>query len=135
LRELTLGWSAKRQLLGKAVFNDKSERIGVIDEIIIAPDKAVSYAIIGAGVCGIGRPGLLVEAYHGGSWAWMLMSGIADPVLATIIILGWPTTAAWALGLIVRINLIASGRAIVIAGFAGRSLGKAIQHTPGTETG
>ena len=63
------------------------------------------------------------------------MSGIADPVLATIIILGWPTTAAWALGLIVRINLIASGWAIAIAGFAGRSLGKAIQHTPGTETG
>ncbi len=49
MREVAFGWSAKRQVLGKAVYNDKSERIGKIDDIIIAPDKAVSYAIIGAG--------------------------------------------------------------------------------------
>ncbi len=49
MRDVTLGWSAKRQILGKAVFNDTGERIGKIDDIIIAPDKAVSYAIIGAG--------------------------------------------------------------------------------------
>lgn len=49
MREVALGWSAKRQVLGKSVYNDKSERIGRIDDIIIAPDKAVSYAIIGAG--------------------------------------------------------------------------------------
>jgi sporulation protein YlmC with PRC-barrel domain len=49
LRDVTMGWSAKRQVLGKAVFNDKSERIGSVDDIVIAPDKAVSYAIIGAG--------------------------------------------------------------------------------------
>jgi sporulation protein YlmC with PRC-barrel domain len=49
IREVALGWSAKHQVLGKAVFNDKNERIGTIDDIIIAPDKAVSYAIIGAG--------------------------------------------------------------------------------------
>ena len=49
LRDVTMGWSAKRQVLGKPVFNDKSERIGSVDDIVIAPDKAVSYAIIGAG--------------------------------------------------------------------------------------
>ncbi len=49
MREVAVGWSAKRQILGKAVFNDKNQRIGAIDDIIIAPDKAVSYAIIGAG--------------------------------------------------------------------------------------
>jgi sporulation protein YlmC with PRC-barrel domain len=49
LREVTLGWSTKRQVLGQPVFNDKSERIGAVDDIVIAPDKAVSYAIIGAG--------------------------------------------------------------------------------------
>jgi sporulation protein YlmC with PRC-barrel domain len=56
LRDVTLGWSAKRQVLGQAVFNDKSERIGAVDDIVIAPDKAVSYAIIGAGgFLGIGK--------------------------------------------------------------------------------
>ena len=49
LREITLGWSAKRQVLGQSVFNDKSERIGSVDDIIISPDKAVSYAILNAG--------------------------------------------------------------------------------------
>ena len=49
MRGVASGWSAKRQILGQPVFNDKDERIGSIDDIIIAPDKAVSYAIINAG--------------------------------------------------------------------------------------
>ncbi len=49
LREVATGWSAKRQVLGKPVFNDQKERIGDVDDIIIAPDKAISYAIINAG--------------------------------------------------------------------------------------
>jgi len=49
MRDVSLGWSAKRQILGQPVSNDKDERIGSIDDIIIAPDKAVSYAIINAG--------------------------------------------------------------------------------------
>lgn len=61
-----------------------------------------------------------------GSWSWMLVSGIADLALAAIVILGWPGTAAWALGLLVGINLITSGWAIVMAAIAGRSLGKAL---------
>ena len=48
-REVASGWSAKRQILGQPVFNDKDERVGSIDDIIVAPDKAVSYAIINAG--------------------------------------------------------------------------------------
>jgi sporulation protein YlmC with PRC-barrel domain len=49
LRQVAIGWSAKHQILGKAVYNDKSEQIGKIDDIIIAPDRAVSYAIVGVG--------------------------------------------------------------------------------------
>ena len=48
-REVADGWSAKRQILGHAVYNDSSEKIGAVDDIIIAPDKSVTYAIIGAG--------------------------------------------------------------------------------------
>ena len=51
LREVATGWSAKRQVLGRPVYNDqaKPERIGKIDDIMIAPDKAVSFVIINAG--------------------------------------------------------------------------------------
>jgi sporulation protein YlmC with PRC-barrel domain len=43
------GWSATKQIIGKDVYNDKDEKVGVVNDLIIAPDKAVSYAIIGAG--------------------------------------------------------------------------------------
>jgi sporulation protein YlmC with PRC-barrel domain len=49
LREVATGWSAKRQVIGRPVFNDKNEKVGTVDDIIISPDKAVSYAIVGAG--------------------------------------------------------------------------------------
>jgi sporulation protein YlmC with PRC-barrel domain len=55
-REITAGWSAKRQIMGQSVYNDKDERVGEVEDIIIAPNKAVSYAIIGAGgFLGIGN--------------------------------------------------------------------------------
>lgn len=57
-----------------------------------------------------------------GTWVWMLLSGIADLVLAAIIIEGWPGTAAWALGLLVGVNLLTSGWAIVVAAFGGRRM-------------
>jgi sporulation protein YlmC with PRC-barrel domain len=49
MRDVTTGWSTKRQILGQSIFNDKDERVGSIDDIIVAPDKAVSYAVINAG--------------------------------------------------------------------------------------
>jgi hypothetical protein len=56
LRELTKGWSAKRQILGQPVYNNKDERVGQIEDIIVAPDKTISYAIVGAGgFLGLGK--------------------------------------------------------------------------------
>jgi len=56
------------------------------------------------------------------SWGWMLGSGIADLILAGVIISGWPGTASWALGLIVGVNLISSGIAIIMVAVTGRRL-------------
>lgn len=56
LREVTTGWSAKRQILGQTIYNDNNEKIGKVDDIIVAPDKAISYAIVGAGgFLGVGK--------------------------------------------------------------------------------
>ncbi|MBC7756020.1 MAG: PRC-barrel domain-containing protein [Bdellovibrio sp.] len=46
---LANGWSAKKSILGKPVYNDKGDKIGIVDDLIIAPNKSLSYAIIGAG--------------------------------------------------------------------------------------
>jgi sporulation protein YlmC with PRC-barrel domain len=49
LKTIALGWSAKKQILGKPVYNDRDEKVGDVDDLIIAPDSSVSYAIIGVG--------------------------------------------------------------------------------------
>jgi sporulation protein YlmC with PRC-barrel domain len=56
LQEVALGWSAKKQILGKTVFNENHEAVGRVDDIIVAPDRSVSYLIVGAGAfVGLGR--------------------------------------------------------------------------------
>jgi uncharacterized membrane protein HdeD (DUF308 family) len=59
-----------------------------------------------------------------GSWLWVLLSGVIDLILAAIIISGWPGTAAWVLGLLVGINLIMSGVALVVTALACRRVGE-----------
>jgi len=49
LQEVVNGWSVKRTVLGQPVYNDNNERVGSVDDIIITPEKADSYAIIGTG--------------------------------------------------------------------------------------
>ena len=49
LQAVVKGWSVKRTVLGQAVYNEKDEKVGSVDDIIITPDKAVSYAIVGTG--------------------------------------------------------------------------------------
>jgi len=55
-----------------------------------------------------------------GSWSWMLVSGLADLALAAIIIMGWPGSVTWALGLLVGVNLLTSGWAIVMVALGAR---------------
>jgi sporulation protein YlmC with PRC-barrel domain len=43
------GWSAKKQILGKTVYNEQDEKVGQVEDIIVAPDKAISYAILSVG--------------------------------------------------------------------------------------
>jgi uncharacterized membrane protein HdeD (DUF308 family) len=58
-----------------------------------------------------------------GRWGWMLASGIADLVIAAIIIAGLPGTAAWALGLLVGINMLLGGAALVAMALHARGTG------------
>jgi uncharacterized membrane protein HdeD (DUF308 family) len=56
-----------------------------------------------------------------GRWTWMLTSGIVDLVLGVILLAGLPGTAAWALGLLVGINMIFGGWAMVWMALDARS--------------
>lgn len=43
------GWSSKKDLLGKAVYNDKHDKIGTVRDVILSPDRTASFAVISAG--------------------------------------------------------------------------------------
>lgn len=54
--QVAMGWSAKKSILDKAVYNDQGQKLGEVRDVIITPDHSVSYLIIGAGgFIGIGR--------------------------------------------------------------------------------
>jgi uncharacterized membrane protein HdeD (DUF308 family) len=48
-----------------------------------------------------------------GRWGWMLVSGITDLILAAVVIAGLPGSVAWALGLVVGINMVFGGTALI----------------------
>jgi sporulation protein YlmC with PRC-barrel domain len=53
---IAMGWSVKKTLLGKTIYNDAGQKVGKIEDLIISPDRNVSYVIVGAGgFIGIGR--------------------------------------------------------------------------------
>src|SRR6476620_9958839 len=49
MREVALGWSVKHTILGQHVYNDKNERVGTVDDLIVTPDKALSHALDNVG--------------------------------------------------------------------------------------
>jgi uncharacterized membrane protein HdeD (DUF308 family) len=56
-----------------------------------------------------------------GRWAWMLASGVVDIVLASIIIFGLPGTSAWTMGVLVGINMVLGGSALIAMGLHART--------------
>jgi uncharacterized membrane protein HdeD (DUF308 family) len=66
----------------------------------------------------------------GRSSGWMLVSGLSDLALAVIIIFDWSPTSAWVLGLLVGINLITTGWAILMVALAGRNFSRAPSPVP-----
>jgi uncharacterized membrane protein HdeD (DUF308 family) len=57
-----------------------------------------------------------------GRWSFMLMSGIIDLILGGIIFAGLPETATWAIGLLVGINMLFGGGALIAMGLHARNI-------------
>ena len=57
-----------------------------------------------------------------GRWGWMLASGIVDLIVAGIILVGLPGTAAWAIGVLVGINMVFGGSALIAMAMHARAL-------------
>ena len=64
-----------------------------------------------------------------GQWGWMLASGIIDLLLAAMIFGGLPGTAAWALGLLVEINMLFGGASMIAIALHARNADAATPRT------
>lgn len=63
LTDVINGWSVKDQLLGQSVYNDKDEKIGKIEDIILNKDRTASYGIVSTGgFLGIGAHDVAIPA-------------------------------------------------------------------------
>ena len=64
---------------------------------------------------------------HLRSWVWVLFSGIVDLLLAFLIWDGWPSSADWAIGLLVGINMLFFGLSLVMTALAARVMGNQLR--------
>jgi uncharacterized membrane protein HdeD (DUF308 family) len=55
-------------------------------------------------------------------WGWLMFSGLISALVGVLILSELPSTAAWAIGLLVGINLISSGFAFVTLGSIAKKL-------------
>ena len=67
--------------------------------------------------------GAIQHRQHLRSWGWVLFSGIVDLFLAYLIWAGWPSSADWAIGLLVGINMLFFGLSLVMTALAARVVG------------
>lgn len=66
-----------------------------------------------------------VQNRHIPAWGWLFFDGLVSLALGVLIFAGWPSTAAWALGLLVGIDLLLGGTSMVLIGLGAGSVGGA----------
>ena len=59
--------------------------------------------------------------HYSKTWGWLLASGVFDLLLAGLIILGLPGTAAWVIGLVVGIDLVFGGWSLIAVALGART--------------
>lgn len=69
---------------------------------------------------GVFKMGMAWQTRSAGSWGWLFFSGVVAFVLGLFIWLAWPAVAAWLIGLLVGIDLLFGGCAMIMYAIAKR---------------
>ena len=56
-----------------------------------------------------------------GRWSWLLVSGLVDIAISFMVITGLPSSAEWAIGVLVGINLLFGGATLIGVALAARN--------------
>jgi len=78
---------------------------------------------------GIFKVVLALELHTVTNWGWLLASGILALVLGGLILKGLPSSAGWAIGLLLGIDLIVTGWSIFAIALAAHAITKKASHT------
>jgi len=85
MKVVTTGWSAKKDILGKAVYNDSNQKIGTVDDLIISPDRSVSFAIVGVGgFLGVGKHDVAIPVKNLKGEGKLMLSGATKEALKAL---------------------------------------------------
>lgn len=49
MTEAITGWSVKDKIMGQAVYNEKNEKVGDVNDVVLASDGKAAYFLVGAG--------------------------------------------------------------------------------------
>ena len=82
---VALGWSVKKSLLGKTVYNEAGAKIGKVQDLIVDPERNVSFVIIGAGgFVGMGQHDVAVPIaeFRDGGGKILMQGGTKDALRA-----------------------------------------------------
>ena len=56
----------------------------------------------------------LRSSAHVSNWGWLVFSGLCSFAAGVVILFGWPWTASWTLGLMLGLNFLSTGLALVM---------------------
>ena len=56
-----------------------------------------------------------------GRWGWLLVNGVVDLGLAAIILIAFQTSASWVLGLLIGIDMVLGGSALIVIALEARA--------------
>jgi hypothetical protein len=54
-------------------------------------------------------------------WGWLFAGGLGSIVVGVVLLIGWPATALWAIGLLLGINIIFTGAMHVVLALSSRT--------------
>jgi uncharacterized membrane protein HdeD (DUF308 family) len=78
--------------------------------------------ILGAALLTVGALRIAIAIQHRGErgWKWAVAGGIASLLLGGLILLEWPTSGLWVIGLFIALELLINGWTAIFIGLAAR---------------
>jgi uncharacterized membrane protein HdeD (DUF308 family) len=93
--------------------------------LLARPMQAVLTIVLGAYFLAEGVATIMYALEHrrepNGRWSWLLISGLVDIAISFMVITGLPSSAEWAIGVLVGINLLFGGATLIGMALAARN--------------